>query len=180
MCRRARYCWNSDKSSYGQSKQSCEIFRVSLNVLPHHFLLVENDPHEAEILAKAFAAIPDCGTVSIARNVSEAKAYLIGAGIYSDRKRFQLPSTILSSYQVDGDSGVDLLAWVKADADLRKIPFVLLAPSSASSNEIAEAKKTGSVRIATKPTNPKDLKTMLERLAEAMCADSTESCHADF
>ena len=81
---------------------------------------------------------------------------------------------------MDGDSGVDLLAWVKADAFLRKIPFVLLAPSSASSNEIAEAKKTGSVRIATKPTNPKDLKSMLERLAEAMCTDSTEACHTDF
>ena len=120
------------------------------------------------------------GLFSIARNVSEAKAYLIGAGIYSDRKKFQFPSTILSSYQVDGDSGVDLLAWVKADTGLRKIPFVLLAPSSASSDEIAEVKKTGSVRVARKPTNPKDLQNMLERLAEAMCTDSPESCHADF
>ena len=153
---------------------------MSLNSKPHHFLLVENDPHEAEILTNAFAAIPVCGTVSIARNVSEAKAYLIGAGIYSDRKKFQLPSTILSSYRVDGDSGVDLLAWVKTDTQLRKIPFVLLAPSSASSNEIAEAKKTGSVRVARKPTNQKDLKSMLERLAEAMCTDSPESCHTDF
>ena len=153
---------------------------MSLHALPHHFLLVENDQHEADILAKAFAAIPDCGTVSIARNVSEAKAYLIGAGIYSDRTKFRVPSTILSSYQVDGDSGVDLLAWVKADAHLRRIPFVLLAPSSASSTEISEAKKTGSVRIAKKPTNPKDLKHMLERLAEAMCTDSSEACHVDF
>ncbi len=153
---------------------------MSLDSKPHHFLLVENDPQEAEILANAFAAIPDCGTVSIARNVSEAKAYSIGAGIYSDRTKFQLPSTILSSYQVDGDSGVDLLAWVKADAHLRRIPFVLLTPSSAPANEIAEAKKTGSVRIAKKPTNPRDLKSMLERLAEAMCTDSSESCHTDF
>ena len=158
----------------------CENVPVSLYPQLHHFLLVENDPEAADILAKAFAAIPDCGTVSIARNVSEAKAYLIGAGMYSDRKRFQIPSTILSSYQVDGDSGVDLLAWVKADAQLRKIPFVLLAPPSASSNEIAEAKKTGSVRIAKKPTNPKDLKNMLERLAESMCTDSAETCHTDF
>ena len=153
---------------------------MSLNTLRHHFLLVENDPQEADILANAFAAIPDCGTVSIARNVSEAKAYLIGAGIYADRKKFRLPSTILSSYRVDGDSGVDLLAWAKADVNLRKIPFVLLAPSSASANEIAEAKKVGSVRIAKKPTGPEDLRRMLERLAEVMCTDSSESCHTDF
>ena len=34
----------------------------------HHFLIVENDPDEAAILAGAFAEIPDCGTVSAARN----------------------------------------------------------------------------------------------------------------
>ena len=151
-----------------------------ISSLPHHFLLVENDANEAKILAQAFADIPECGTVSVARNVSEAKAYLLGAGIYHDRTKFRLPSTILSSYHVDGDSGVDLLAWVKADDRLRKIPFVLLAPSSASSNEIAEAKRTGSVRIARKPNSPTALKEMLERLAEAMCTDSEEPCHTDF
>jgi hypothetical protein len=52
---------------------------VALNHQTHHFLLVENDANEAQILDKAFAAIPDCVTVSIARNVSEAKAYLKGA-----------------------------------------------------------------------------------------------------
>ena len=139
--------------------------------LPHHFLLVENDAKEANLLAQAFAAIPDCGTVSVARNVSEAKAYLVGAGLYSDRAKFRLPSTILSSYKVDGDSGVDLLAWIKAHPTLRNIPFVLLTPASASSDELAQAKRAGSVKIATKPQNPRDLKTMLERLAAAMCSD---------
>ena len=153
---------------------------MSLPAQPHHFLLVENDAHQAAILANAFVAIPDCGTVSVARNVSEAKAYLIGAGVYSDRKKFLLPSTILSSYNVDGDSGVDLLAWVKSDSQLRKIPFVLLTPPSASASEIAEAKRTGSVRVARKPQNPADLKRMLEALAESMCSDSAEACHTDF
>jgi CheY-like chemotaxis protein len=154
--------------------------RVALNNQPHHFLLVENDANEARILDKAFAAIPDCGTVSIARNVSEAKAYLRGAGIYSNRKKFRMPTTILSSWRLDGDSGVDLLAWVKGDEQLRKIPFVLLMPAAASPWEIAEAKAMASVRVAKKPGNPDDLKIMLERLAEAMCSDSPESCHTDF
>jgi CheY-like chemotaxis protein len=153
---------------------------VSLQHQNHHFLLVENDAHEAEILNKAFAAIPDCGTVSIARSVSEAKAYLRGAGIYSDRTQFRIPTTILSSWRLDGDSGVDLLAWVKADEQLRGIPFVLLTPATASSKEIAEAKATASVRVAKKPGNPQDLKIMLEKLAEAMCSDSSQACHTDF
>ena len=148
---------------------------MSLSPKPHHFLLVENDANEANILANAFVAIPDCGTVSVARNVSEAKAYLIGAGIYSDRIKFRIPSTILSSYRVDGDSGVDLLSWVKADPRLRTIPFVLLTSASASASEVAEAKKTGMVRVAKKPENPNELKRMLEELAAAMCADSPDA-----
>jgi CheY-like chemotaxis protein len=145
-----------------------------------HFLLVENDAHEAAILDRAFQAIPDCGTVAIARNVSEAKAYLKGAGVYANRDKFPVPSTILSSFRIDGDSGVDLLAWVKAEKNLRQIPFVLLTPASASPREIAEAKTTGSVRVVKKPSSSRELKTMLERLAEAMCSDSVESCHTDF
>jgi two-component system, response regulator len=153
---------------------------MALQQKAHHFLLVENDAQEAAILNNAFAAIPDCGTVAIARNVSEAKAYLRGAGIYSDRDKFRLPSTILSSLQVAGDSGVDLLAWVKTDEELRRIPFVLLTPASASSQEIAEAKAIGSVRVAKKPGSSQDLRTMLERLAETMCSDTPDSCQTDF
>lgn len=146
----------------------------------HHFLLVENDATEATILDKAFQAIPDCGTVSIARNVSEAKAYLRGAGLYSDREKFPLPSTILSSLQIDGDSGVELLSWTKEDAGLRLIPFVLLAPASAAPSEIAAAKRGGATRVVKKPMNSVELKKMLERLAEAICSGSADSCHTDF
>ncbi len=148
--------------------------------LNHHFLLVENDAQEAAILDQAFRAIPDCGTVAIARNVSEAKAYLKGAGLYADRSKYPMPSSILSSYRIDGDSGVDLLAWVKGEKALRQIPFVLLTPSSASSREIAEAKMTGSVRVVKKPANSRELKLVLEKLAEAMCSDPSHSCHTDF
>lgn len=157
-----------------------EYAEVALNHQPHHFLLVENDANEAQILDKAFAAIPDCGTVAIARNVSEAQAYLKGAGIYSNRKKFRMPSTILSSWRLDGDLGIDFLAWVKADEQLRKIPFVLLTPATASSKELAEAKTISSVRVVKKPGNPDELKIMLERLAEAMCSDPPQSCHTDF
>jgi CheY-like chemotaxis protein len=142
--------------------------------VPHHFLLVENDATEAKILAQAFADIPECGTVSVARNISEAKAYLLGAGVYQDRAKFRLPSTILSSYRVDGDSGVDLLAWVKGQPALRAIPFVLLTPASTSPSELEQAKRTGSVKIATKPQNPRELKAMLERLAALMCSKAPD------
>ena len=61
-----------------------------------HFLIVENDPDDAYLIARAFKKIPHCGTVSLTRNTSEAKAYLKGAGMYADRQQFPFPSAILS------------------------------------------------------------------------------------
>jgi CheY-like chemotaxis protein len=147
---------------------------------PRHFLVVENDPSQAAMLDQAFSSVPDCGTVAVARNVSEAKAYLKGAGFYSNRSKFPLPSAILCSFRLDGDSGVDLLAWAKSDLNLRAIPFVLLIPGSASTQEIADAKTTGSVRVVKKPANSAQLKGMLDRLAQVMCSDAEKACESDF
>ena len=145
----------------------------------HHFLLVENDAQEAAILARAFEAIPDCGTVAVARNVSEAKAYLKGAGLYADRRKYKLPSTILSSLRVDGDSGVDLLIWVKEQARLKRIPFVLLTPHSASTEELKPARTAAGVKVAKKPASPEELRGMLENLAEEICSDKTHAGNMD-
>ena len=129
----------------------------------HHFLVIENGAKEAALVDRAFGALPGCGTVSIARNVSEAKAYLCGAGIYSDRSKFPLPSPILSDYDVDDGSGLELLRWVKADTTLEKIPFVLLAPPSVAA--AVQSDRRFGVRIVAKPTNAKELKETLDRLA---------------
>ena len=61
------------------SDSRCGMFAgMSLELKPHqHFLLVENDAQEAAILDRAFQAIPDCGTVAIARWVGSV-----------DRQRF--------------------------------------------------------------------------------------------
>jgi len=42
------------------------------------------------------------------------------------------------------------------------------------------SREPSSVRVAKKPKNADDLKEMLEKLAEAMCSDSPDSCQADF
>ncbi len=146
---------------------------------PNHFLLVENDPQEAAVLSRAFEAIPDCGTVAVARNISEAKAYLKGAGVYADRRKYKLPCTILSSFRVDGDSGVELLAWVRTEASLQKIPFVLLTPASVSRDEVERAQSAGEVKVAKKPASSVELKHMLEHLAQTMCSDAAQACHTE-
>jgi CheY-like chemotaxis protein len=139
-----------------------------------HFLIVENNPDDAFLIKRAFNKIPSCGTLSLTRNVSEAKAYLQGAGMYADRKQHPIPSAILSDFSMEGETGVQLLKWIQSDPDLARIPFVLLT-GSASQKEKEKAAKLGAVKVLSKSSDTDKMKEILEELAKWLCSDKFHS-----
>src|SRR5436190_4188111 len=141
---------------------------------PLHFLVVENNPDDAYLIARAFKKVPQCGTLSLTRNTSEAKAYLKGAGMYSDRARFPFPSAVLSDFSMQGETGVQLLKWIQNDPGLVRIPFILLT-GSASQKDREEAAKFGAVRVVSKSSDTEKMKQTLEDLAQWLCSDKVRS-----
>ena len=139
-----------------------------------HFLIVENDPDDAYLIARAFKKIPHCGTVSLTRNTSEAKAYLKGAGMYADRQQFPFPSAILSDFSMQGETGVQLLKWIQTDPALVRIPFILLT-GAASQKDKEEAAKLGAVRVVSKSLDSEKMKQILEDLTQWLCSDAVNS-----
>jgi len=135
----------------------------------HHFLVVENNPDDAFLITRAFKKVPHCGTLSLARNTSEAKAYLAGAGMYSDRRLYPVPSAILSDFSMEGETGVQLLAWMKKDPELSRIPFVLLT-GSASEKDMQKAERLGAVKVLKKSADSLKLQAIVENLAEWLCS----------
>lgn len=91
-------------------------------------LLVEDDPADVMIAKEALRA----GGVSVRLDVVsdglEAMAYLRREGVYPDAAR---PDLILLDLNLPRMSGLEVLAEVKGDADLRRIPVVVLSTSSA-------------------------------------------------
>src|SRR5690349_2759263 len=118
----------------------------------YQFLVVENDPDDAFLIRRAFESVPTCGACFLARNTSEAKAYLKGAGMYADRQKYPRPDAILTDLRMPGGTGIDLFNEIQEDEELRNIPVIILT-GSASPSEMAEAEKFGPARVLRKPAN---------------------------
>jgi hypothetical protein len=67
-------------------------------------------------------------SLNIARNSDEAILYLRGVGIYSNRGTYPAPDAlILDCGNVDA-SDLEVLSWVRSQADFSELPIILLCP----------------------------------------------------
>jgi CheY-like chemotaxis protein len=135
---------------------------------PCHFLAVENDPNEAFFLGRAFEKIAELASVHVCRNVAETREYLEGAGNYSDRAAYPLPDAILSDLNMPLENGLDLLAWLKEQPGLSKIPVIIFSGAS-SHAEIEKVKRMGASEYIEKPSDYHSLVETIERIARAHC-----------
>src|SRR5215207_9355461 len=91
---------------------------------PPEILLVEDEPAELYLLRKGFDTGPLPVALHSVPSVSEALAFLRQAGPY---RQTPLPQLIVTSINLAGQSGFELLAAVKQDPDWRKIPVIVFS-----------------------------------------------------
>ena len=134
-----------------------------------HFLVIENDENDAFLVKRAFIKSARPVTAFICRNVPEAKAYLNGAGMYANEERFPKPDGIISDRRMPGEDGMDLLAWVRDQPELQKLPFIVMTGSSSPKDE-QQILEQGATRVVQKPSTLPELTHLIEHLAEDWCA----------
>jgi CheY-like chemotaxis protein len=91
-------------------------------------LLVEDDPGDVVIAREALRAGRLESRLSVVSDGVEAMSYLRREAGYADVER---PDLILLDLNLPRKSGHEVLAEVKADPELRRIPVVVLSTSSA-------------------------------------------------
>ena len=92
-------------------------------------LLVEDDPGDIVIAREAMAAGQLSTQLDVVNDGVEAMAYLRRQGGYAKAHR---PDLILLDLNLPRMSGHEVLAEVKADPELRRIPVVVLSTSTAN------------------------------------------------
>ncbi|MEO9139725.1 MAG: response regulator [Jatrophihabitans sp.] len=92
-------------------------------------LLVEDDPGDVLIAREALKAGAVTSRLTVVSDGVEAMAYLRRENGYADAER---PDLILLDLNLPRKSGHEVLAEVKEDPDLRRIPVVVLTTSGAS------------------------------------------------
>lgn len=126
---------------------------ASLNVID--VLLVEDDPGDALMTQEAFEHHKIRNTLHVVKDGVEALAFLRREGEYADAPR---PGLILLDLNLPRKDGREVLAEVKADADLRHIPVVVLTTSDAEEDIL----RSYSLHANAYVTKPVDFERFIE------------------
>ena len=98
--------------------------------LPKHIeiLLVEDSPADILLTREAFQESRIVNTIHVAEDGIQAMNFLYKRGEYASSPR---PDLILLDLNLPRKNGREVLAEIKADPNLKKIPIVVLTTSSA-------------------------------------------------
>jgi CheY-like chemotaxis protein len=92
-------------------------------------LLVEDDPGDVLIAREALEAAQLDTALDVVSDGAQALAYLRGQDEHAEAAR---PDLVLLDLNLPGMSGHEVLAAIKDDEQLRRIPVVILSTSSAA------------------------------------------------
>jgi len=89
-------------------------------------LLVEDNPDDTVLIRHAFSSAKMSNPIETVADGEEAMAYLSGQGDYADRRRYPLPAVVLLDLKLPRKSGFDVLAWIRQQPGLERLPVVVL------------------------------------------------------
>lgn len=112
-------------------------------------LMVEDSPSDAELAIQAFKESRLLNVLNIVDNGQSAIDYLGGTGEYGDRV---LPDLILLDLNLPVKNGHEVLAEIKKDDTLKRIPVIVLTTSD-NDKDVLESYKLHASAYITKPVD---------------------------
>jgi len=125
-----------------------------MNAIP--ILYVEDE--ETDILLVQHV-LNRAGITNLLKTVKDGKAatdYLAGNAPFNDRRLYPLPGLVLLDLNLPYWSGFEVLAWIRRQPHLRRLPVVVLT-SSRRPDDIARAYDAGANGYLVKPNSLADV-----------------------
>ncbi len=139
-------------------------------------LYAEDDENDVFLMERAFRKA-DFPGLRIVPNGQQAVDYLNGAAPYEDRAKHPAPSLVLLDINMPRLSGLEALAWIRAQAGYRTLPIVMFT-SSTQEKDFRTAYSAGATAYVVKPSNAASL-VEIARLLQTFALAGTLS-EADF
>lgn len=128
-------------------------------------LVVEDSPEDYEAMVRSFRKFGLSNPVVHCEDGDDALDYLRHEGVYADSEKWPRPAIILLDLNLPATDGREVLAEIKADPDLRKIPVVVLT-SSEDEHDVDLCYGQGANSYIQKPVRIEGLMQALERLKD--------------
>lgn len=103
---------------------------ASVRACPDTILLVEDNPDDYEAAVRALRRAGLANPIVRCEDGDDALDYLFHRGAYADPRRWPRPGVVLLDLNLPGTDGRDVLAEIKRDGRLKKIPVIVLTTSS--------------------------------------------------
>ncbi len=120
------------------------------NTRPIEILMIEDNPGDVRLTQEALKENKMYNRLHVVRDGVEAMAFLRQEGRYADAPR---PDLILLDLNLPKKDGREVLAEIKADEDLKRIPVVILTSSQAEEDVL----RTYNLHANCYVTKPVDL-----------------------
>ena len=114
-------------------------------------LLVEDSPNDIELILAALAENRLANEVVVVRDGEEALDYLYRRGVFRLRMEGH-PVVVLLDLKLPKIDGLEVLAQLKSDSELRKVPVVVLT-SSREEQDLLDSYELGTNAYVVKPVD---------------------------
>lgn len=128
-------------------------------------LMAEDDPDDRALVMEAFQKTRLPGELRMVKDGQELLDYLYTRGKYEFRENAPRPQLILLDLNLPGLGGHEVLAKIKGDAMLRRIPVVVLSTSQ-DQQDVVSSYGAGASSYITKPNLFDDLVDIIDLLGK--------------
>ena len=106
------------------------------NIVEVEVLLVEDNPHDAELALRALKKNNFANNVIVVGDGEEALDFIFARGAFSERKVENAPKLVILDLKLPKVNGLEVLKTMKSDPRTRIIPVVVLTSSKEESDII--------------------------------------------
>ena len=133
--------------------------------LSQPILIVEDSREDYETTVRAFRKAGVANSIYVCEDGDEALDYLYGRGKYANGADAPRPGVILLDLNLPGTDGREVLAVLKADDNLKRIPVIVLTTSS-NERDIEDCYAAGANSYIQKPVSLNGHLSTIQRLKE--------------
>ena len=136
-----------------------------MSYVHHTVLVVDNNPDDAHFTELALQRVGVITPVQTVSDAEQAFNYLSGQGEFAAAERRPMPVLVLLDLKLPGNTGLELLSWLRRQPVLKRLPVIILT-ASRDLAQMNRAYELGCNSYLVKPSSFNALVVMMQGLVQ--------------